>query len=86
MELDGVALNREIDVGDRSALALYEIGLIGQADFGGARGLSAGAYAPPWRRSVRVAIRVQQSQRQVQMVLPRLVRPAHATTVRRPNL
>jgi hypothetical protein len=27
-----------------------------------------------------------QSQRQVQVVLPRFVRPAHATTVRRPNL
>ena len=37
-ELDGVAINREINVSDRALLALYEIRLIGQTDFGGARG------------------------------------------------
>jgi hypothetical protein len=38
VELDRVAINREINVGNRGILALYEIRLIGQADFGGARG------------------------------------------------
>jgi hypothetical protein len=38
VELNGVAIHREINVGNRAFLALYEIRLMGQTDFGGARG------------------------------------------------
>ena len=47
-ELDGVAHNRKINLGDRAFLALYEIRLIGQSDFvSGRRGESGGSHSLP---------------------------------------